>query len=156
MFNKYTENLPTSWMKYFYVQELLIAALREWTKAYGPLVLLLEDFDRADALSWSLIWLCLEERDISCMMIIAVRPNDGIFAPPSPNQVRIMYAEKLYDKRSIICILKLQKTQYASDMLDAKWYLRSLELACTVDYGQTSYLCFVAASKALPCVIGRI
>lgn len=69
------------------VQELLVLALREWTKAYGPLVLLLEDFDRADALSWSLLSRCAEEIDIAMVVIVAVRPNDGVFASPLPGQV---------------------------------------------------------------------
>ncbi|CAL8469391.1 g8932 [Coccomyxa elongata] len=68
------------------LQELLIVALKEWTKAYGPLVLLLEDFDRADALSWSLLSRCAEEIDMAVLVIVAVRPNDGAFATPLPGQ----------------------------------------------------------------------
>jgi predicted ATPase len=68
-------------------QELLILALKEWTQVYGPLVVLLENFDRADALSWSLLSRCAEEIDMPVMVIVAVRPNDGIFATPPLEQV---------------------------------------------------------------------
>lgn len=54
---------------------------------YGPLVVLLENFDRADALSWSLLSRCAEEIDMPVMVIVAVRPNDGIFATPPLEQV---------------------------------------------------------------------
>ena len=54
---------------------------------YGPLVVLLENFDRADALSWSLLSRCAEEIDMPVMVIVAVRPNDGVFASPLPGQV---------------------------------------------------------------------
>ncbi|EIE21630.1 hypothetical protein COCSUDRAFT_56833 [Coccomyxa subellipsoidea C-169] len=69
-----------------HAKELLILALREWTKVYGPLVVLLENFDRADALSWSLLSRCAEEIDMPVMVIVAVRPNDGVFASPLPGQ----------------------------------------------------------------------
>ena len=86
-------------------QELLILALKEWTKAYGPLVLLLEDFDRADALSWALLSRCAEEIDMAVLVIVAVRPNDGAFATPLPGQVNYpmtpknMCAQRLIGKQ---------------------------------------------------------
>ncbi len=76
-------------------QELLILALKEWTKAYGPLVLLLEDFDRADALSWALLSRCAEEIDMAVLVIVAVRPNDGAFATPLPGQVNYPITPKI-------------------------------------------------------------
>jgi hypothetical protein len=68
-------------------QELLITVLREWTRAYGPLLLLLDDFDRADALSWSFLARCAEEIDTAVLVVAAIRPNDGIFAMPSLGHV---------------------------------------------------------------------
>ena len=66
--------------------------LREWTAAYGPLLLLLDDFDRADALSWSFLARAAEEVDMAVLVVAAIRPNDGIFATPVTGQVRLQPA----------------------------------------------------------------
>ena len=68
-------------------QELLVTILREWTTAYGPLLLIMDDFDRADALSWTFMARMAEEIDMAVLVVAAIRPNDGIFATPAPGQV---------------------------------------------------------------------
>ena len=62
--------------------------LREWTAAYGPLLLILDDFDRADALSWTFLARMAEEIDMAVLVVAAIRPNDGIFATPAHGQAR--------------------------------------------------------------------
>ena len=69
-------------------QELLVTILREWTAAYGPLLLILDDFDRADALSWTFLARMAEEIDMAVLVVAAIRPNDGIFATPGLGQAR--------------------------------------------------------------------
>ena len=64
-----------------------MTVLREWTQAYGPLLLLLDDFDRADALSWSLLGRIAEQPSLAVLVVAAIRPNDGIFATPAVGQV---------------------------------------------------------------------
>ena len=64
--------------------------LREWTAAYGPLLLILDDFDRADALSWTFLARMAEEIDMAVLVVAAIRPNDGIFATPGLGQARCL------------------------------------------------------------------
>ena len=71
----------------YWPQEVLLTVLREWTRAYGALLLLLDDFDRADALSWLLLAQVAEQPDMAVLVVAAYRPNDGIFATPGIGQV---------------------------------------------------------------------
>lgn len=80
--------LTVLWLKlvqsHALLQELLLTVLREWTQAYGALLLLLDDFDRADALSWLLLAQVAEQPKLAVLVVAALRPNDGIFATPTP------------------------------------------------------------------------
>ena len=69
------------------LQELLLIVLREWTLLYGALLVLLDDFDRADALSWQLLAQVAEQPSLAVLVVASIRPNDGIFAPPGIGQV---------------------------------------------------------------------
>ena len=61
--------------------------LREWTQVYGPLLVLLDDFDRADVLSWLLLARVAEQPGLAVLVVTAMRPDDGIFATPGIGQV---------------------------------------------------------------------
>ena len=54
---------------------------------YGPLLLLMDDFDRADPLSWSLLARVAEQPDLAVLVVAAIRPSDGVFAAPPTGQV---------------------------------------------------------------------
>ena len=62
--------------------------LREWTRVYGALLLLMDDFERADAMSWSLLAQVAEQPDLAVLVVVAMRPSDGVFAAPPVGQVR--------------------------------------------------------------------
>ncbi len=64
-----------------------MVALREWTAAHGPLVLLFDDFCRADLLSWSLLARCAAETSAAVVVAAALRPNDGILAAVTSDRV---------------------------------------------------------------------
>lgn len=71
-----------------------MTVLREWTAAHGPLLLLLDDFDRADALSWALLARAAEEIDMALLALAAIRPSDGVFATPGAGQVLCLKSSK--------------------------------------------------------------
>lgn len=64
-----------------------MVALREWTRAHGPLVLLFDDFCRADLLSWSLLARCAADASAAVVVAVAIRPNDGILAAVTSDRV---------------------------------------------------------------------
>ncbi len=62
-------------------------ALREWTHAHGPLLLLLEDFCAADVLSWSLLARCAREAPtVPLVILVTLRPQHGLFSCMTPVQ----------------------------------------------------------------------
>ena len=75
------------WIPARLAQELLMVALREWACVYGPLVLLFDDFCRADLLSWSLLARCAADASAAVVVAVAIRPDDGILAAFTSDKV---------------------------------------------------------------------
>ncbi len=65
------------------MQELLLAILKEAADMYGPLLLLLEDLQFFDILSWQLSVVVANKLEDRCLLIATVRPRDGILAVTS-------------------------------------------------------------------------
>ncbi|KAL4458480.1 hypothetical protein ABPG75_013345 [Micractinium tetrahymenae] len=65
------------------VQELVVAIIQQFTEAYGPLILVLEDLHHFDTASWRLLTSAVADQGLkqSVLFVVTYRPYFGVLSP---------------------------------------------------------------------------
>ncbi|GMH35276.1 hypothetical protein BSKO_03144 [Bryopsis sp. KO-2023] len=63
--------------------DVMVKVIFGFARLYGPVIIIIENVQHMDSVSWMLLNKLSEEGDGSCLMILTLRPNDGSLASSS-------------------------------------------------------------------------